>query len=418
MYHNKQRYKPDGGRWDDFKSQLTEDQKWQIKDIRECLKYGLTGPQWRSTAKGVSQFMAYQMYEEDKHTSFYELAERVMLKLDFEVDPDSTLAEYCPRTVRRTHEQVKVEGSESWPIVSFEEGKAKITLNDPFVMGYEEYPPASFFGYAEKQLEREEEEEVIEETVDVPFQSECHKSLLLIGEVLVGGKRGEKGRPKGKKRWDRKRDTGVHGTVRIRTMGALLPESVIVDLPFVLEGLITAAGASGAGLALHLNDSYDVDLALASAATIAFQFYADGYENFRDLRSKLNFDHWNQESFPGLFYLLPSTENLSAATAISDRVAANPLGVSHSLQAKGMYGCQRRLIRSHSTCTVVGSKAPLTADNFGGTTSGSLRVADHLYWNFYFKATGGNVLTATGGLGYRLTMTQTVMFYARKAITN
>lgn len=257
-----------------------------------------------------------------------------------------------------------------------------------------------------------------------PYQSENHITTLQRGEVLCGGMpQGKKrtGRLKGrarKKKHAPRSSGGIHGSVRIRKMGALLPESVIVDLPFVLEGTITSAGSAGAGQAYHLNDSYDVDLALASLATIGFQFYADAYENFRDIRSKINFDHWNQETFPILFFCLPSTENLSAAVAISDRVASNPLGVSHSLQAKGMYGCQRRLIRAHSTCSVVGSKAPLTADNFGGTTSGSLRVADHLYWNFYVKATGGNVLTATGGIGFRLTMTQTVHFYARKALTS
>lgn len=302
-----------------------------------------------------------------------------------------------------------------------EEEPAKIELAEAALVEEKiTLPPVD----SEDEQSSESDDEIVESYSHVPYHSENHITTLSLGEVCCGGMpQNRKGRKKGKARTGKRRKAEAsqktaHQSVRIRGMGALVPESVIVDLPFVLEGLITAAGSAGAGLALHLNDSYDVDLALASASTIGFQFYSDAYENFRDLRSRINLDHWNQETFPALFYLLPSTENLSAATAISDRVAGNPFGVSHSLQAKGMYGCQRRLIRSHSVCSVVGSQAPKTADNFGGTTSGSLRVADHVYWNFYVKATGGNVLTATGGIGFRLTMTQTVMFYARKAITS
>lgn len=88
------------------------------------------------------------------------------------------------------------------------------------------------------------------------------------------------------------------------------------------------------------------------------------------------------------------------------------------LSPEGTAGCKAVITARHKITDIVGSEAPLTADNFMFTLDGALRVADHTYVSICIDTRDpANLLTAAG-VYVHFRLDQDVLLYGRKEVTN
>lgn len=196
---------------------------------------------------------------------------------------------------------------------------------------------------------------------------------------------------------------------------AIVPREIIVELKYERSFYLTAGGLQAAATSIHTNDSYDVEPALGGNPTIGLVTYGDFFVNFRNLGYDQDATVTNLQAFAGVFYNTHSTIDSSPTPTTVHRLATNANTVSFALAPTGSPGSQKRWRVKHSITSIVGSDAPLTADNFMGLIDGSLRVADHTYSTFCFDSTTSSNLLTTGVL-LKILLTQRVLLYARKEV--
>ncbi len=217
-----------------------------------------------------------------------------------------------------------------------------------------------------------------------------------------------------KKHNKNRQPSGFQGerNVRIRSVGHVVPEEVITELTWINQGDFSGASPQ-ITTAYHGNDIYDIDPAVGGVFPIGYTQWEGFYDNFRVLGYKVNLTVTNLQDFPVSCFMIDSTlQNTSAGSM--QQFSGGPNGRSYVLGPKGSTQATKRIRYSKRITDIVGSRAPLTADNFMGTTGGSLRVADHTWINIGFNSMTGVNLTL--GVAWLWRVTFITKFYARKII--
>ena len=218
---------------------------------------------------------------------------------------------------------------------------------------------------------------------------------------------------KQKKRTNKKKQPVVKiPRVPTVTAGELIPLRIRTNLRYVELKTLNAPAATSAADAFSHNDPYDPRVALGGGQPTGWGTLEAQYTYFRTLAATMRIEVVNQESFPVSFNWLASTFDASGSPGDLITSSQGPFGGSKLLSQAGTTGAQFTAISRHSTAKITGSEAPYTADNFMGTTDGSLRVADKTY--FTFGITSPSASTLVYGITYKIVLTYHVEFYGRK----
>lgn len=249
-----------------------------------------------------------------------------------------------------------------------------------------------------------------------PFRSEMHPFSLKEGELLLGGMPQRKKRPKGRTRRSQPRAppdaSGIHSRVRVHT--SIVPSEFRTRIVFTTTGLTTNAGSRNAGQRYHTNAPYDVDPILGSSASPGFAEIAALYHFVRAIGVKVTLQLLCNEVFPVNVYAIHSNNDLGTGGTVALQQAGNPLCQTIMLAPSG-HGGMRTLHSKHTICQVVGSKAPLTDDNYRSLTNSV--PADLTWFGFYIDAGPVNTLTVNKGVNFTIRIEMDLLFYGRNILT-
>lgn len=212
----------------------------------------------------------------------------------------------------------------------------------------------------------------------------------------------------------KKKQSGFKGenNVRVVKVGHVVPEEVDTQLTWVYQGDLSGP-APQVSTYFHTNDVYDVDPAIGGTSAVGFNEWSSFYSNFRVTGYIINLEITNLQDFPVSLFLIDSTI-ANPSPGLAQSLSGGPNGRSYILGPKGSTQATRRVRYSKRIADVVGSKAPLTADNFMGTTDGTLRVVDHTYINLGINSMTGANLSL--GVAYLWRISHFTKFYGRKLV--
>jgi hypothetical protein len=250
-----------------------------------------------------------------------------------------------------------------------------------------------------------------------PYQSENHITTLRIGEVCLGGMpTGKRKKGKARKQTKPKGHVAKLTGAPFMTRDRIIPNETRTILKWPYTFALTNAGFSYAGWSMHANDPYDVLTSVSTPPTIGLLTWGDFYTNFRVLRGKGTIEVINTQTYPLMFYVMQSTHDQTVTTGPSAmyKLEANAYTQHAMLGPTGSTSSKHVFKFNHRVTAVVGSEAPLTADNFMGLIDGSLRVADHTYLNLCIDTQSANLLTT--GVYVHISYDHDVLLYGRNDV--
>lgn len=199
----------------------------------------------------------------------------------------------------------------------------------------------------------------------------------------------------------------------------ITPNATRTRLAFIRTFVLSTPGAQYAAKSFHTDDAYDVDPALGSGPSYGLLNYSDFFTNGRNLSYRAHYDVINRMTFPVMVYITHLTHDAAASVGPSriHELETNQYTQVRLLSPEGTAGCKATITARHRITDIVGSEAPLTADNFMYTLDGALRVADHTYTTICIDSRDpANLLTAAG-VFVHFRLDQDVIVYGRKEIT-
>jgi hypothetical protein len=200
----------------------------------------------------------------------------------------------------------------------------------------------------------------------------------------------------------------------------ITPANIRTCLAFVRTFVLSSPGFQAAAKSFHTDDAYDVDPALGSLPTLGLVTYSDFLTNGRNLAYNSVFEIINRMTFPIMVYITHLTHDAAAGIGPSliNKLETNQFTQTRLLAPAGTTGCKTTIRARHRITDIVGSEAPLTADNFMFTLDGALRVADHTYVTICIDTMDPTNLLTAAGVYVHFRLEQDILLYGRKEVTN
>lgn len=191
-------------------------------------------------------------------------------------------------------------------------------------------------------------------------------------------------------------------------------------MAFIRTFVLSSPGFQAAAKSFHTDDAYDVDPAAFSDPTYGLITYSDLLTNGRNLAYNAVYDIINRMTFPVMIYITHLTHDAAAGIgpALIHKLETNQFTQTRLLSPAGTAGCKATIRARHTITQIVGSEAPLTADNFMFTLDGALRVADHTYTTICVDTRDASNLLTASGVFVHFRLEQDVLLYGRKEVTN